>query len=410
MAEIEATFEAGGPMGLKFTPVGKEVHILAINPGTQAERMPQLAPGLVLTKVGSESMESVDYNSAVTLLKGWPRPVTLAFRPAGSAAAAAAAAAPGRRSISAVFREVGTLGLKFTATTDSGGGPMVQVLAINPGTQAERMPQLQAGLVLEKVGERSVVGHSYDVVLAAIKGSGRPLELVFGADARPVAPAAMRKLRTLELRSDVVSATFTEAGSLGLKFTPVGPNVQILAVNPGTQAERLPQLVSGLVLKSVGGTSVEGMDYRNEVLPLLKAQGRPCTLTFSADGALPVSPAAEAVAAEATAKLRAGAQKAERERKREIAWAAAAALEEAESELGAAAAMATEGARELQRHEELEVAQGGLPEPAKRSAALVLELHRCGPQLTSKCRAPAHATVIRHGIYAYLTTPWTCAT
>ena len=207
-----------------------------------------------------------------------------------------------------------------------------------------------------------------------------------------------------------MSATFTEAGSLGLKFTPVGPNVQILAVNPGTQAERLPQLVSGLVLKSVGGTSVEGMDYRNEVLPLLKAQGRPCTLTFSADGALPVSPAAEAVAAEATAKLRAGAQKAERERKREIAWAAAAALEEAESELGAAAAMATEGARELQRHEELEVAQGGLPEPAKRSAALVLELHRCGPQLTSKCRAPAHATVIRHGIYAYLTTPWTCAT
>eukprot|EP01052_Picozoa_sp_SAG31_P053509 SAG31_NODE_13756_length_848_cov_6.959947_1_plen_86_part_01 len=80
MAEVTATFAAGGPLGIKFTPVGKEVHILAINPGTQAEQMPQLQPGLVLTSVGGESVSEIEYASVVTLIKGWPRPLTLAFR------------------------------------------------------------------------------------------------------------------------------------------------------------------------------------------------------------------------------------------------------------------------------------------------------------------------------------------
>ena len=73
-----------------------------------------------------------------------------------------------------------------------------------------------------------------------IKGSGRPLELHFGAVVRPLAPAAVKKLEGLgrqssgdmaaaaaSAASDPVEAVFAEAGPLGLKFTPVQHQVQV---------------------------------------------------------------------------------------------------------------------------------------------------------------------------------------
>jgi hypothetical protein len=82
-----------------------------------------------------------------------------------------------------------------------------------------------------------------------------------------------------------------EEGSLGLKF--VGNShantVQIRAVNPGTQAEAHAVLCPGLVLKTVGDTSVEGMAYE-DTISVIKAQGRPLTCVFG-----PVQPLPEAI-------------------------------------------------------------------------------------------------------------------
>eukprot|EP01047_Picozoa_sp_COSAG01_P054502 COSAG01_NODE_5963_length_3931_cov_49.997390_1_plen_67_part_00 len=50
---------------------------------------------------------------------------------------------------------------------------------------------------------------------------------------------------------------------MGLKFTPGKKgDVEVMAINPGTQATRHAALKPGLILKSVGGTSVLGMPYK----------------------------------------------------------------------------------------------------------------------------------------------------
>eukprot|EP01045_Picozoa_sp_COSAG04_P002817 COSAG04_NODE_107_length_25959_cov_6.617865_22_plen_266_part_00 len=89
-----------------------------------------------------------------------------------------------------------------------------------------------------------------------------------------------------------VSATFADEGALGLRFTPDREKgtVSILAVHPGTQAERHPQLAPGLVLRSVAGTAVAGKSFE-EALALIKAEGRPLALEFApAAGAGDVAP------------------------------------------------------------------------------------------------------------------------
>jgi hypothetical protein len=112
------------------------------------------------------------------------------------------------------------------------------------------------------------MGMPYEEVLALIKRSGRPLQVSFLRCAEP-AP---------------VSATFSQSGSLGLrlvpdKSTPQRPKMVLAGINPGTQAEQHPQLRVGLVVTAVAGVSVADSVYE-EVLGLIKAGGRPLTITF----------------------------------------------------------------------------------------------------------------------------------
>ena len=184
-----------------------------------------------------------------------------------SAGIAAGAADGGGELISVVFTEPGTLGLHLTRNKDT---DTVDVLQVNPGTQAERHPQLQAGLVLRGVGTVSVVGKSYTETLDLIKGGGRPLTLSFSS---PKTDA--------EADARTLSVTFSEEGSLGLKFVnnKQTGTVDVLGVNSGTQAERHPELRPGLTLVAIGSQSTEGMEYRR-VIETLKAHGRPVECHF----------------------------------------------------------------------------------------------------------------------------------
>eukprot|EP01043_Picozoa_sp_COSAG02_P037660 COSAG02_NODE_2843_length_7905_cov_95.905842_6_plen_687_part_01 len=197
----------------------------------------------------------------------------------GTVAAATATADDCGELISVVFTEPGTLGLHLTRNKDTG---TVDVLQINAGTQAERHTQLRAGLVLQGVGPVSVVGKSYKETLDLIKGGGRPLALSFS-----VGPKTSAKTG-----AGTLSVTFSEEGSLGLKFVnnKQTGTVDVLGVNSGTQAERHPELRPGLTLVAIGSQSTEGMEYRR-VIETLKAHGRPVECHFrelvgsaSADG------------------------------------------------------------------------------------------------------------------------------
>jgi hypothetical protein len=85
------------------------------------------------------------------------------------------------------------------------------------------------------------------------------------------------------LAAGVISATFTQEGSLGMRLTVHEETGAVLlaAINKGTQAEQHPQLRAGLVVTAVAGVSTEGKPDA-DVLGMLQAGGRPLTVTFAA--------------------------------------------------------------------------------------------------------------------------------
>ena len=83
-AAVSVTFADEGALGLRFTPDREKgiVSILAVHPDTQAERHPQLAPGLVLRSVAGTAVAGKSFEEALALIKAEGRPLTLEFVPA----------------------------------------------------------------------------------------------------------------------------------------------------------------------------------------------------------------------------------------------------------------------------------------------------------------------------------------
>jgi hypothetical protein len=88
-----------------------------------------------------------------------------------------------------------------------------------------------------------------------------------------------------DMSGGLATATFTEAGSLGMRFTPNKRTgaVEILGLTKGGQASRFPQIRVGMMLTAVGNQSIAGMPYA-DVIAMIKMQGRPVTMVF-AEGA-----------------------------------------------------------------------------------------------------------------------------
>ena len=178
-----------------------------------------------------------------------------------------AAAEEGEENLVITFTEAGALGLRFTRENGTGPGTVLQ--GVNEGSQAathEQAGSLKTGMRLLSVAGSSTRGMEYKQVLTAIRAAPRPLTLAFAL-------------------ANTVEATFTEPGPLGLRFSPSkqeghrAERIAVIAVNPGTQAERHRQLAPGLLLLRVAGEDVVGKSYQ-EVLAELKTAGRPLTMTF----------------------------------------------------------------------------------------------------------------------------------
>ena len=104
-----------------------------------------------------------------------------------------------------------------------------------------------------------------------------------GVRGKPAAPPAAAPAAAPE--PEVIVATFTEKGSLGLKLNEHDPGdasgkrALVVKLNAGSQVESHPQLGAGLLLLKVGEADVRGLTY-GETLALLKAAPRPVTLAF----------------------------------------------------------------------------------------------------------------------------------
>lgn len=288
--EIEACFASAGALGITFAAQSAKdarVYVRAIKTTGLAAKpeFASLCPGLQLTSVQGARCASIHYREIIELIKHATRPLRLSFFGEDVA---------GQGVVRAVFRGADPLGIQFGAPPplNPRQNPIVKMIRSDGLAALPENSALIPGLVLESVQGQSVTGRAFKDVLAQIRASPRPLELVFSGS---VPLAASRQAPALGVAQPAtatqgahVTATFKQPGSLGLRFKPdkaSGTNgqagVQVSGINPGTQAEDHPQLTSGLTLLSVGEQSVVGMPYK-EVIQTIKSASRPVTCVFAA--------------------------------------------------------------------------------------------------------------------------------
>lgn len=255
---VSVTFTEPGSLGLKLSSSKSngKVQLIGINKGTQAERQPQICPGMTLVSVAGLSATDRSYKDVLEIIKRSTRPVTMTFAPPNDDSG----------TVAAMFTQPGALGMRFA----KGHGHTVELVHINPRSQAANHAQLQPGLVVHSVRGAPCSGKTFREVLRQIKLPERPVHMVF------------------KVPLPDIKATFTEAGSLGLSFTHNKETdvIEVLQVSPGTQAVKHPQLVPGLTLYSIGGMNVKGMKY-TDVIALLRASGRPVLMAFRSQTAKP---------------------------------------------------------------------------------------------------------------------------
>jgi hypothetical protein len=67
-------------LGLRFTQVYGQAHVYGIISGSQADRLMNFCPRLLLTAVCGADVAAMEYEDIVTLVRGAERPVTLSFK------------------------------------------------------------------------------------------------------------------------------------------------------------------------------------------------------------------------------------------------------------------------------------------------------------------------------------------
>jgi hypothetical protein len=127
----------------------------------------------------------------------------------------------GAGAVAVVFAQPGPLGLQFAPY--AGGGPVqrVQLRGLAAGTQAEQHPELTAGLLLDSVAGQPVEALPYAVAIAAIKASGRPVELSFcrvpqRAMTMSVGRAGRAVLQSMRSMSALAAAEAAEAEAVAV--------------------------------------------------------------------------------------------------------------------------------------------------------------------------------------------------
>ena len=260
---VTVTLSESGPLGIVFVhnSEAERVEVLKLRPGSQAARHSVLHKGLWLCSVNGVGVERKSYDDVLTLLRDKGRPLVLVFEP-GPLAVHEANSPTQERALNTNAEVLAPLP---NQTSDMESAPTTQQQASAARREIEG---LYGRYNPEKLAD-------IDTLLAKY-GEERLLSMV-------------RKKYRDQMQSDTsgkdepIVVSFTEPGTLGLRFTPnkTTGSVDILSINPGTQAMQHAQLRPGLVLQSVDGVAVAGRDYVSAI-GVVKAAGRPVTLGFIA--------------------------------------------------------------------------------------------------------------------------------
>jgi hypothetical protein len=126
-------------------------------------------------------------------------------------------------------------------------------------------------------------GEEPEIAVQLANGQVRDTSLARLRPATARVDNGLRKELCRPCGTKIVDVTFAEPGKLGIIFKAGFTPVTIAKIVPGQQATRRaynhPQLLPGMVLKTVQGESVEWVPYK-AVLSMIGAAGRPLTLSF----------------------------------------------------------------------------------------------------------------------------------
>ena len=181
--EVVLSLTEPGYLGLRWAPAGNHVALHKLVPGSQAtkheESLHTVAKktgftGFVVRAVGGTVVTDWSYTDTLAVLMSEQRPLEIHLTPAPVPEFSVEAPA-----VVATFLEAGKLGVGYKLDAPS---QRVFVDSIAPGTQASRIPELHAGLVLEEVGAAGVIGRPFKETIEIIKGhEARPLSLGFSS-------------------------------------------------------------------------------------------------------------------------------------------------------------------------------------------------------------------------------------
>lgn len=217
--EIEACFACEGALGITLeasSAADTAVYVKAVKASGLAAAPPfsSLTPGLQLTSVNGTPCVGLPYRAIIELIKAAGRPLRLTFL--GEVTAEVGM-------VRAVFRPPGVLGITFAspAAINPRRNPVIKGIRAEGLAALPEHAQLAPGMVLESVQGQPVANRSFQDVLAQVKGSPRPLELVFSggmvshAQLQPAAGSPRARATALAASMDaaaagMITATFTQ--------------------------------------------------------------------------------------------------------------------------------------------------------------------------------------------------------
>eukprot|EP01043_Picozoa_sp_COSAG02_P016962 COSAG02_NODE_758_length_17516_cov_53.301085_13_plen_1216_part_00 len=211
--EIEACFASTGPLGITFAAQSAKdapVHVSAIKPTGLAAKpaFSSLCSGLQLTSVQGMRCSNMHYREIIDLLKRAARPMRLSFFGEGIA---------GKGVLRIVFRRADPLGIQFGSPPPLSPrrNPIIKTIRPDGLAALPENSALVPGLVLESVQGLSVTDRAFKDIVAQIRTTPRPLELVFSGSVPCVASR-----QTPAAQGAHVMPTLDQPGSLGRQFKP----------------------------------------------------------------------------------------------------------------------------------------------------------------------------------------------
>jgi hypothetical protein len=191
--------------------------------------------------------------------------------------------------VNVIITQPGRVGVHFEKEVEP-NGPRISKIESGGVAATHHGAEIAVGMQLLAVGRtegqmESTADRPLLAIMKMIQAVGRPCALRFSPPRAPPTPT-------------VISVAMTKPGPLGLKLVNKAERAVLHTCNPGSQAAQHTELHPGLQLQTIGSQNLAATSF-DETMALLKASGRPVTLTFRKVAADDTSLSAQAAGAAA---------------------------------------------------------------------------------------------------------------